>query len=320
MTTPTTEQAIAEAMGRLSSYPQIYAIGHAAIGELFDGPVQVEEKIDGSQFSFGLTVDGILRYRSKGKQIEPGAPEPMFERAIATADALAPDLRLGWTYRGEYLQKPKHNALCYSRVPEQHIILFDVETAPQQFLSPDERFTEADRLGLEVVPVLYEGVIGESADLLRLLEGESCLGGVAPEGVVAKNYARFGKDKKVLMGKYVSEAFKEIHDKEWKVANPTRTDVVQGLIQQLKTDARWRKAVQHLKEAGALEGSPRDIGALIREVPNDILKECEPMIRDALFAHAWPQIRRAVTAGLPEWYKRELLASAFEQAPPAVTL
>ncbi len=42
------------------------------------------------------------------------------------------------------------------------------------------------------------------ADLYALLEKESILGGKV-EGIVVKNYARFGKDKKVLMGKYVSE-------------------------------------------------------------------------------------------------------------------
>jgi ATP-dependent RNA circularization protein (DNA/RNA ligase family) len=38
------------------SYPSIYALGHRAIRELFDGPVVVEEKIDGSQFSFGVSA------------------------------------------------------------------------------------------------------------------------------------------------------------------------------------------------------------------------------------------------------------------------
>lgn len=41
------------------SYPSIYAIGHKELDELFDDPVLVEEKVDGSQFSFSLTKEGI---------------------------------------------------------------------------------------------------------------------------------------------------------------------------------------------------------------------------------------------------------------------
>lgn len=36
------------------SYPSIFAIGHRALAELLLDPVIVEEKVDGSQFSFGL--------------------------------------------------------------------------------------------------------------------------------------------------------------------------------------------------------------------------------------------------------------------------
>jgi len=39
------------------SYPKIYALGHAAIIELLDGEISVEEKVDGSQF----LVSGVLK-------------------------------------------------------------------------------------------------------------------------------------------------------------------------------------------------------------------------------------------------------------------
>jgi len=35
----------------LGSYPSIYNLGHRYLGDLLDGPVVVEEKVDGSQFS-----------------------------------------------------------------------------------------------------------------------------------------------------------------------------------------------------------------------------------------------------------------------------
>lgn len=296
----------------IHSYPSVCAMGHKMISEIFKGDVLVEEKIDGSQFSFGV-LDGELTCRSKGAQIIIDAPEQLFNEAVATAKELAPRLIPDKIYRGEYLKKPKHNALAYDRVPAKHIILFDIQSANEGYLSYSEKKAEADRLGLEVVPFIFEGTV-QSADFLKgLLERVSILGGSKIEGVVVKNYNIFTADKKVAMGKFVSEAFKEVHNGEWRKANPTSVDIVTGLICAYKTPARWHKAIQHLRDAGLLENSPKDIGKLIKEVPEDILKECGEEIKDKLFSHFWPQIKRGITAGMPEWYKELLLESAFEE-------
>lgn len=286
------------------SYPSIYALGHRCLDELLLDPVIIEEKVDGSQFSFGR-FGGELRCRSKGQQLNIEAPEKMFERAVEVAASL--DLCDGWTYRAEYLQKPKHNSLTYSRTPDNNLIVFDINNGHESYLGATEKAEEATRLGLEVVPLLFCGVVKDIGLFNELLDRESQLGGPKIEGVVCKNYARFGPDKKALMGKYVSEAFKEIHTKEWKESNPAAGDIVERMMLMYRSEARWHKAVQHLREVGALGGEPRDIPALFKEVNLDILKECEGEIKDALFKWAWPRISRAATRGLPEWYKQELL-------------
>ena len=302
----------------INSYATVYAIGHKAIEGLFSGPVVVEEKVDGSQFSLGV-VEGELLCRSKGKQLILDEPEKMFTKAVRTARDLAPVLVPGWVYRCEFLGSPKHNTLCYARTPAKNLILYDVATDLESYASPDVKREEARRIGLECVPCFFEGVVANMAMLNDLLATDSCLGGTKIEGVVVKNYALFTAEKKVAMGKYVSEAFKETHIVDWKGRNPTATDVVQRLIKQYRTDARWNKAIQHLKEAGRLEGSPRDIGMLMREVPLDILKEEEEAIKTALMRHFWPHIMRGATAGLPEWYKQQLAESAFAEPPKEVT-
>ena len=239
------------------------------------------------------------------------APEKMFRAAVDTVLRLAPMLTPNWTYRGEYLAKPKHNALVYDRIPAQHIILFDINTGHEAYLSWADKAAEAERLGLEVVPILFAGEIS-SPDILRaLLRTRSTLGGPEIEGVVVKNYSRFTIDKKAMLAKYVSEAYKEAHASEWKRSNPNSGDILERLATAYKSTARWGKAVQHLREAGQLEGSPKDIGLLFQEVPKDILKECEAEIKDELFAWAWPKIQRGTTAGLAEWYKDRLLEQQF---------
>jgi hypothetical protein len=298
------------------SYPSIYALGHKAIKELFLDDVLVEEKIDGSQFSFGR-FEVELKCRSKGAMINVDYPEKMFSSAVETAKGL--DLKDGWTYRAEYLKVPKHNSLAYDRIPDKHLIIFDINSGEEEYLTYDQKQAEAKRIGLEIVPILCQGQFGDPSLLLKLLDTPSILGGQKIEGIVIKNYHRFGLDKKVLMGKYVSEAFKEVHGAEWAKNNPTSGDVIQRLIIQYKTPARWNKAVQHLRERGELTQSPKDIGALIKEVQVDIAKECIDEIKDALFANAIPHIRRGVTGGLPEWYKEELMKMQFSEEPNSQT-
>ena len=293
------------------SYPKVFAIGHRAVQDLFLDPVVVQEKVDGSQISFG-TFDGVLKIRSKGAEIVPDAPEKMFAKGVETIAAIAPLLTGGWTYSGEYIRTPKHNVLAYDRVPRGHIVLFDVRYGDEQYHTPHDVMVEAERLGLEVVPTLFEGVIDSPEKLVVLLETQSILGGQKIEGVVVKNYKRFGEDKKALMGKYVSEAFKEVHKGEWRAANPTKADVVQSIIAGLRTPARWQKAVQHLRDRGELLGEPRDIGALIKEVQEDTISECEAEIKELLYRWAKPNILRGIVGGLPQWYKDELMKKQFD--------
>lgn len=301
----------------LSSYPKVYAIGHAAITELFADDVLVEEKVDGSQLSFGL-IDGELRIRSKGAIIYPDAPEKMFAVAVGAIRELVDRLHVGWTYRAEYLLKPKHNVLHYKRVPLHNLILFDINTGTEVYLSREDKEAEAKRLGLEIVPLLHVGRVSNPEELYKLLDRESILGGNAVEGIVAKNYARFGADKKVLMGKFVREDFKETHSKEWKAANPSIGDVVERIIATLRNEKRWEKAIFHLRDAGTLENSPRDIGNLMKAVQEDVRAEEMDFIKDKLAEFALPRILRASAAGLPEWYKKRLLESAFPAKPEEV--
>lgn len=294
----------------INSYPSVYAIGHNAINGIFDDDVIIEEKIDGSQFSFGF-INDELQCRSKGKQIIIDAPEGMFQKAVDTVKQLETILHPNWIYRCEFLQKPHHNTLSYQRVPKHNLILFDINSGLEEYLSPIDKHREADYLDLEFVPLMYTGKVINFEMFKDFLNKDSVLGGCKVEGIVVKNYSLFTKEKKVAIGKYVSEAFKEVHEGEWRKTNPTSTDIIQELITKYRSPARWAKAVQHFRDNDKLENSPRDIGLLIKEIPEDILKECEDEIKQALFNYAWSKIKRGVTAGFPEWYKDELAKNAF---------
>lgn len=323
------------------SYPHSYNLGHRAVRDLLNYPHVVEEKIDGSQFSFGLFEEHVeptqagptwvreLRVRSKGAVMNVDAPEKMFTKAVATARELMPLLHVGWTYRAEYLAKPHHNTLVYDRVPKGHLILFDVSTGEQEWLSPAEKRDEAERLGLECVPMLNFHELAEpykdwtfyspSLDELRhiLDHTQSVLGGQLIEGVVIKPLVPlFGVDGHTLMGKFVSERFKESHKLSWRESNPTTGDIVQRLVAAHNTPARYQKAIQHLREAGQLTDSPADIGKLLVELEKDLGREEKDSIMKALWKHFWPQIARGVKKSFPEFYKNELLRRQFEMEAP----
>lgn len=293
----------------LHSYPEVYQLGHKLVSNVLNGHVLVEEKVDGSQISFGLDEHLKLRMRSKNKEIDIDNPDGMFKTAVEFLVKYQSVLHPNWVYRGEYLLKPKHNTLEYYRVPHNHIIIFDICDGLESYLSYSDLCAEAKRIGLEVVPLFAEGVFTE-ADILELkdewLSRESILGGTKVEGVVIKNYNVFTAEKKVAMAKLVRDDFKEQNAINWKAAKPSTADVVQKLIDTYRTEARWRKAVQHLRDAGELQGEMRDIPLLMKEVSNDVLKECKDEILEQLFAYAWPKIMKGITRGLPEWYKTQI--------------
>ena len=293
-------------MNTWHSYPKVYALGHSAIADLLKDPVVVEEKIDGSQFSFGR-FNGELRCKSHHKELVIDE-KTQFSPAIEFVSGL--DLVDGWTYRGEYLQKPKHNTISYSRVPNGNVILFDITTGTEKYMVRGMKECEAERLGIDVVPFIFIETF-DTDGLRAAIDRESILGGAKIEGIVIKNYSRFTPDGHVMMGKYVSEAFKEKHRNEWKVSNPSNSDIIQSLISAYRAEPRWRKAVQYLSDNGQLAYEPRDIGAILNRAKADIIEECEEEIKAELWKWAKDKICRGATGGIAEWYKQELAKLQF---------
>jgi hypothetical protein len=123
----------------------------------------------------------------------------------------------------------------------------------------------------------------------------------------------FTQDKKVAMAKIVSEAFKEKHSHEWRKANPTNADIVDQIIDIYGTEARWVKAISHLRERDEIKDGPEDIGPLMREIVLDTWREYEDEIKEALFKHFKPKIQRGLTRNFVPWYKARVAVDPFGQ-------
>ncbi len=296
-------------MKEIPSYSKILTLGSAYTENALVGHVVIQEKIDGSFYGFGLNEDGELTIRSKGQILIPDAPPKMFEEAVNYVLSIKERLqtmRPDTYFYSEYLQRPKHNVLKYERTPTNHLVLFDA-VVEGRYADRVQLANGAELLGIDIIPELFRGEA--SIDTIKeCLSAPSYLGGETVEGVVVKNYDQtiaLGSMVYPLFTKYVREAFKERHNAEWKVKSPkgALSDYVEGF----RSEARWQKAVQYLRDQGQLECQPKDIGALIKRVQADIEEEEAENIKTELYKKFIADIKRKAVAGLPEWYKTELL-------------
>jgi hypothetical protein len=291
----------------ISSYSSPLALGHKHLDGFWEGTVIVSEKIDGSQISFTTDDEYRLSIRSRKAMIDPTDTKGMFAPAVATIVELNTDgyLSPGVIYRAEAVCKPKHNSIVYGRAAKGGLVLFDVDDGGgQSYLSAEEVQAVAKNLSIDYAPTyaLFENRVPRLEELEDMLVFESVLGGKI-EGIVLKNYGKLGQDHKVLMAKMVRPEFKEMQRHEWKEANPGRGDIMERIIAKYKTDARWMKAVQHLREEGEIEGIPQDIPIIMREIQADIWHEESEDIIDALLNAFRGELQRGFTRGFADWYK-----------------
>lgn len=298
----------------MRDYPKIYNASHGAVKDIFQWTVHIEEKIDGSQFSFGLK-DGRLWMKTHHKDVTNEEPFGQFMETMKflRGSAVLELVREGYTYRGEVISKLKHNHLTYQRLPKLgNIVIFDIDKGDEDYLGYVDKVQEANRLGLETVPYMFYGTVSNSGTVRSFLDRTPLLGGKIIEGIVVKAYGHYAEDKKTIMAKIVSDAYREIAKDEGNIgAKPTRSDVVQALIEKYRTEPRWRKAVQTLRDNNTLKNDPSDIQGLRVQAMKDIEEECGDEIKNALYMSFKNDVLRGSVGGLPEWWKKTLQDDAL---------
>jgi hypothetical protein len=147
--------------------------------------------------------------------------------------------------------------------------------------------------------------------LKAYIDTKSYLGGVNLEGVVIRNlgqeYIKGDIDLKYLLAKQVSTKFKE------KMSGKKRRDKSswQAYQDQYRTEARWAKAIQHLRDDNKLTGELRDIGLYISEIKKDITEECKQEICEYLWATYGTQLLRNACVGAAEYFKERYYGGSF---------
>lgn len=282
----------------MNGYGKVYHLGSRDVKDILEEDVYVEEKIDGSQFSFGADKDGNLWCASRAKPVPLDTTDKLFKQAVATAIRVNKGFGIldGKTIRGEAVMGPRHNKLRYDRGPEGGFIVFDMEDEGGYFARESVE-AYSDMFGLEVVALLGSGRMSAS-DVEDLVVGPSALGGCAREGVVVKT-KRGGHGR--MKAKIVGDAFKEKLG-----VKPKGAGRIGSVVGQYRTEARWDKAIQHVREAGELAGTPKDIPLVMREIVRDMVDECEEEIMEHLWPKVWKEVIRGVSKGAAEYYIRTL--------------
>lgn len=292
----------------------------------------VQEKLDGSQISFvtNLKYDASdpkserLLFYNKGGAISP--TNKIFLRTMNMLTVLASRVAFDpqYVYHGEAIGTVNHGVVKYGRVPKYYVVLYDLATLDGKYLHHEKLKAEADRLGLEVAPVLFQNkepaispyeVCQRLVDEITAGKIPSLLGGT-PEGVVLKHHAFFSKGKHVATKlKLVTPAFRESHAMKQHKEQVTPASCIEEIGKSYSLEPRFHKAYQHMRDAGKLKHTMDDVLKIKEELDDDLERECRDEIMMYLWAELAPYVKRACRTGFDEWYKRQL---ETKQAEPAV--
>lgn len=285
--------------------------------------IYVQEKLDGSQFSFYLDENKNLVCRSKNCIIDNNNPgtlfAPIVNYLLSIQTLLKEYIMVGIEVFGEAFHKPKHNTLCYDRVPKNYLAIFGMKIF--DCWVPLEDIKEGGKIeaiGLELIPYakytrelafndINSEYIDDSGSNLDLSEKISMLGGKI-EGWVLKS---FDREYQMSLAKYVMPGFSEVKKLshgEFKI--PRAISAFDGVLECVLNNTalknRTIKAIQHLKERGELRYCSADIGRICKELVADLVIEEKQMIVDALWGVAEKEIRKKAPRGVAEFYHRLL--------------
>jgi len=299
-------------MKELMKYPEVLNANDVrnVRFEFNEGEYFIEEKVDGSQFRFGI-VDGEFKFGSHHINYEGYTTDKMFQQAVVIAEGVLKKVN-GFNniiFFTEYLSKPKQNTLKYNRIPMNNFYLFDV-AVDGKFAKPNEVIKFAEEIEVEPVKILeVDRQLPKSEYLNNIINTtDSILGGEKIEGVVIKNY-----DMNIIINgkmrffslKYVREKFRELNKIEHLNENkiPKTEDIINHLINK---EAVWNKSIQRIQEDGIITYEMKDIQNLIEMVKEDIEKEYKETIKEELYNAFKKDIEREIIKGLPEYYKKYL--------------
>jgi hypothetical protein len=231
--------------------------------------IVIQEKLDGANASFTREGDKVLCF-SRNTQLDENNTLRGFYNWVQN-NIKVEDLEEGIIYFGEWLVKHK---LDYGENANK-FYLFDVYNANEYEPFVVVKY-EANRLGLNLVPVFYEGQF-QSIEHIQSFIGKSMLGEIG-EGVVVKNVDYKDRHGNQQFTKFVSDEFAEKAKVKKRIVKQP-TDQLQEFVESTVNKARVSKIIHKLVDEGLLNENYtiEDMGVILKNIGtrvfDDVIKE-----------------------------------------------
>lgn len=240
--------------------------------------IVIQEKLDGSNASFGV-IDGELKCWSRNKELdEHNTLEGFYNWVHKTIDK--DKLKENHIYYGEWLAEHK---VVYEG-HEKEFVLFDFyDVKTNTYTSYTLVEYEAERLGLNIIPVFFIGKF-ESYEQLKSYVGKTKMNGklngkLYGEGIVVKHFLLYKNNNHQTHVKLVSDEFSEYQPQKHHKDPNKRFSELELKVRNCITSARVEKHIFKLIEDGIIERdySIQDMGKLLKllspRIAEDIIEE-----------------------------------------------
>lgn len=245
--------------------------------------IVIMEKLDGANASFKLE-DGQIKAFSRNNELNETNTLRGFYQWTQTLD---PNLLTeGAIYFGEWLVKHK---ISYGD-NENQFYLFDIyDEETERYIGFNLVKIQAEKLGINLVPVFYEGKFQSNAHLLSFV-GQSKLGKYG-EGVVVKNYDWTDKHGDQQFTKIVSDKFAEVQQVKKQRLAPDN-DLLNEFVESNLTAARVDKILHKLVDENILEEDydVTDMGVILKNAGSRLYEDIIEEELDELLQHVKKKI------------------------------
>lgn len=280
----------------MEKYMKIIRHGKGGTQETLQPGAQITimEKLDGANASFKVENGKILAF-SRNNQLDEHNGLRGFYQWTQTLDPNS--LVEKAIYFGEWLVKHK---LDYGENMNQ-FYLFDIyDEDTQHYINFNLVEKEAKRLGLNLVPVFYNGEFQSLEHVLSFV-GKSELGKVG-EGIVVKNYLfEANRNGEQQFTKIVSDEFAEVQQVKKQRVAPTN-GLIDEFINTNLTKARVEKILHKLVDEGILEQGydVTDMGTILKNAGTRVFDDIIEEELDTLLKHVKGKIGKKLPVVVKE--------------------
>lgn len=282
-------------MSEMKKYMSVVRLGHKTTENVLQpgDPIIIQEKLDGANGSFKLEEGEIVAFSRNERLTEQNNLQGFYEWT-QTLDAN--QLRSDVVYFGEWLTKHKIN---YGDLTKQFFLfdLYDIEK--EKYIHFTEVKKEAERLGLNMIPVFYEGEY-QSLEHLESFIGQTALGVKKGEGIIVKNVDYQDVYGKQLFVKLVIDAFKEVQRIK-KPKDPNFQSAEIEAVQSVLTRARVEKWIYKLVDEGSLQANfgMQDMAMILKQITPRIVDDIMQEEGEQMASFDLKEIRKIIGKHLP---------------------